>query len=143
MKTAFPAFALALAPAFALAAFTALAADESDVEPAQAAAMLWLGTVDSGAFGYAWDDSAEFFQRSVTRAEWEKAAGASRKPLGTVKERKLRSAKPTRKLPGVPDADYVVIYYDTQFEKRPSSVEIITPVKEKDGSWRVAGYYIR
>lgn len=139
MRLLFPALALA----FALAGFTAHAAGQSDVEPAQAAATLWLGTVDSGAYGYGWDDSAEIFQRSVSRAEWEKGAASARGPLGAVKARKLRSATPTRKLPNAPEADYVLIYYDTQFENRANSVEVITPMKEKDGTWRVAGYYIR
>jgi hypothetical protein len=118
-------------------------AEGSDTEAAQAVATLWLGTVDSGAYGYGWDDSAEIFQRSVARAEWERAAGTTRGPLGKVKSRTLRSATPTRKLPNAPEADYVVIYFDTEFEKRPNSVEVVTPVKEKDGQWRVAGYYIR
>ncbi len=139
MRTPFPAFLLA----FAVAWITGHAAENSDVEPAQAAAMLWLGTVDTGAYGYGWDDSAEVFQRSVSRAEWEKGAKSARGPLGAVKSRKLRSATPTRKLPGAPEADYVVIYFDTTFENRPNSVEVVTPTRDKDGTWKVAGYYIR
>jgi hypothetical protein len=45
--------------------------------------------------------------------------------------------------PGAPDGEYVVIQFETSFEKKKSSIETITPIKEKDGSWRVSGYYIK
>jgi len=35
-----------------------------------------------------------------------------------------------------------VIMYDTQFENKKSAVETITPMLDKDGKWRVAGYLI-
>jgi len=37
----------------------------------------------------------------------------------------------------------VVIQYDTQFENKKSAMETVTPHLEKDGSWKVSGYYIR
>ncbi|MGH7422575.1 MAG: DUF4019 domain-containing protein [Candidatus Methylomirabilales bacterium] len=46
-------------------------------------------------------------------------------------------------MPGAPDGHYVVIQYETSFEKKASAFETITPMREKDGKWRVAGYYIR
>ena len=36
-------------------------------------------------------------------------------------------------LPGAPDGEYVVIQFETSFEKKKSSVETITPMKEKGG----------
>src|SRR3990172_8443962 len=45
--------------------------------------------------------------------------------------------------PGAPDGQYVVIQYETSFERKSSAIETITPIREKDGKWRVAGYYIR
>jgi hypothetical protein len=46
-------------------------------------------------------------------------------------------------LPGAPVGEYVLIRYDTTFGKKKSSVETITPMMDKDGRWRVSGYYIR
>lgn len=46
-------------------------------------------------------------------------------------------------LPGAPDGEYVVIQFETSFEKKKSSLETVTPMKEKDGAWRVSGYYIK
>lgn len=32
---------------------------------------------------------------------------------------------------------------DTSFENKKSAVELVTFVREKDGYWRAAGYYIK
>ncbi len=53
------------------------------------------------------------------------------------------SAQYTRTLPGAPDGDYVVIRCETAFQKKKSSVETVTPMKDKDGIWRVSGYFIQ
>lgn len=46
-------------------------------------------------------------------------------------------------LSGAPDGRYVVIQYETAFERKKSAVETITPMVDPDGAWRVSGYYIR
>jgi Protein of unknown function (DUF4019) len=68
---------------------------------------------------------------------------AVRSPLGKVISRKLKLKQYATSLPGAPDGKYVVIQFETSFEKKKSSVETITPMKEKDGTWRVSGYYIK
>jgi hypothetical protein len=47
-----------------------------------------------------------------------------------------------RTLPGAPDGEYVVIQYATRFEHKPSIIETVTPMLDKDGSWKVSGYFI-
>jgi hypothetical protein len=46
-------------------------------------------------------------------------------------------------LPGVPDGEYVVVQFDTSFEKKKTAIETVTPMKEPDGRWRVSGYFIK
>lgn len=67
----------------------------------------------------------------------------ARSPLGRLVSRKLESAKFTHELPGAPAGDYVVIQYDTNFEKKSGATETVTPMKDKDGVWRVSGYFIK
>ena len=71
------------------------------------------------------------------------AAGAARGPLGKLISRKEKSATFATSLPGAPDGQYVVIQYDSVFEHKRTAVETITPMLEKDGSWRVSGYFIK
>lgn len=60
-----------------------------------------------------------------------------------MKARKVKSATFTRTLPGAPDGEYVVIQFESQFENKAAAIETVTPMRDKDGAWRVSGYYIR
>ncbi len=118
-------------------------ADEKSQQKAVEAAQKWLGLVDQGEYGKSWETAAGYFKGAVTEKQWEQALTAFRSPLGKVISRKVKSKQYATSLPGAPDGDYVVIQFETAFEKKKSSVETITPMKEKDGSWRVSGYYIK
>jgi ribosomal protein S17E len=39
--------------------------------------------------------------------------------------------------------EYVVIQFETSFENKKTAVETVTPMMDKDGIWRVSGYYIK
>ena len=121
----------------------ARAAENDPTHQAQAAATAWLALVDAEQYGQSWDKAALLFRSAVMRAEWERAARAARSPLGALKSRTLKSAIFTRSLPGAPDGEYVVIQFDSQFEHKASAVETVTPMRDKDGIWRVSGYYIK
>ena len=119
-------------------------ADEKDeVGKAQRAATAWLALTDGGKYAESWDSAAALFKAAITKPVWEKALKSARSPLGALKSRKLKSATFARSLPGAPDGEYVVIQFDAQFESKAAAIETITPMREKDGSWRVSGYYIK
>ena len=75
--------------------------------------------------------------------QWESQLNATRKPFGDLISRKLIGAKHTSTLPGAPDGEYVVLQFDTTFVNKKSAVETVTPIREKDGSWKVSGYYVK
>jgi len=110
---------------------------------ARESAKSWLALVDSGRYGESWDQASPLFKAHVTREQWQQMLDASRDPLGKIWSRKLESAAYTKTLPGAPGGEYVVIRYDTSFEHKQSAVETITPQLDKDGSWRVSGYFIK
>ena len=103
----------------------------------------WLSLVDEGRYPESWDQAAEYFKNAVTKEQWLASLKAVRTPLGKVVVRKLKSKKYARSLPGAPDGEYVIIQYETQFEKKKSAIETVTPMLDKDGHWRVSGYYIK
>lgn len=121
----------------------ARAAETEDTSKAQIAAKAWLALVDAEKYGQSWDEAALLFRSAVMKAEWEKAARAARAPLGAMKSRTFKSANFTRSLPGAPDGEYVVIQFDSRFANKASAIETVTPMRDKDGTWRVAGYYVR
>ncbi len=126
----------------ALLAASSWAADKPE-DAAQAAADSWLKAVDNGNYEASWDQAAKLFKGAVTKNQWKQAAAGVRDPLGRLVSRKLKSRDYTEKSPGAPDGKYVVIQFDTVFEKKAAAVETVTPMLDPDGAWRVSGYYIR
>ncbi|MDD5697445.1 MAG: DUF4019 domain-containing protein [Victivallaceae bacterium] len=107
------------------------------------AAENWLALVDGGQYSASWDQAAALFKNAVTKEQWIQALEAARKPLGKNVSRKLKSAHYCSSLPGAPDGKYVVIRFITAFANKKSAIETITPMLDKDGKWRVSGYFIK
>ena len=112
-------------------------------EAAVSAAEAWLAHMDGADYAAGWRDGAAILKAAVTVKEFARALASARTPLGQLISRKLISKQRTRSLPGAPDGDYVVIQYETRFVNKAQAVETITPMRQADGSWKVAGYYIR
>jgi hypothetical protein len=110
---------------------------------AVASAEAWLALVDEGKYAESWKQAAAYLKKAVDQERLVQSLSAARKPLGAVKSRKLKSKQYCTALPGAPDGEYVVIQYSTSFENKKKAVETITPMREKDGKWRVSGYYIK
>jgi len=131
---------------FACLAWTQNVTSQSSTKPedlAQTSAQSWLALTDSGKYAESWQAGSALFKAAITQSKWADALTANRTPLGKVLSRKLKSATYTKTLPGAPDGEYVVIQYDTSFENKKEAVETITPMLDKDGKWRVSGYYIK
>ena len=134
---------IALTLFLALSSPALLKADEASEGKALEAAEKWLTLVDKGEYGKSWATAAGYFKGAVAENQWEQAVTAVRGPLGKVISRKVKSRQYATTLPGAPDGEYVVIQFETSFEKKKSALETITPMKEKDGTWRVSGYFIK
>jgi hypothetical protein len=103
----------------------------------------WLATVDKGKYVDSWQEAAEYFKNAVTKEQWEQSMLSFRKPMGRLVSRKVQSTLYKTSLPGAPDGEYVIITFETAFENKASAVETVTPMLEKDGKWRVSGYFIK
>ncbi len=136
------AITISLLPLLLLCSQTVLA-DQTPEELAVAASGAWLSLVDEGQYATSWNEAAQLFKEALTREQWEASLRAFRIPLGRVISRKLKSSRYTKTLPGAPDGQYVVIQYETSFEKKKVALETVTPMLDKDGVWRVSDYYLK
>ncbi|HNQ84930.1 MAG TPA: DUF4019 domain-containing protein [Deltaproteobacteria bacterium] len=121
---------------------TTLPAAEPIEGKAVEAALQWLALVDKGDYAGSLKESADYFKGAIREEQWKQAMEGVRGPLGKALGRTLKTAEHRTSLPGAPDGDYVVIQFETSFENKGSAVETVTSMLEKDGTWRVAGYYI-
>ena len=131
-----------------LAAIVGLSGCSSSGNPqaetaAVASAQAWLSLVDDGKYAESWEAAAQFFKGAVPKEQWIQAMQATRKHFGKHISRKLKSKQYKTALPGAPDGEYVVIQFEASFENKKSAIETITPMLDKDGKWRVSGYFMK
>jgi Protein of unknown function (DUF4019) len=117
--------------------------DNPEIAEAVTTAQNWLSLVDSGQYSESWQTSSEIFRSAINQDQWAQTMTVIRMPLGNLLSRELSSKKYQTTLPGAPDGEYVVIVFKTSFSNKKLAYETITPMKEKDGKWRVSGYYIK
>jgi Protein of unknown function (DUF4019) len=123
--------------------FTTFAVAQDKTKAAEAASEAWLKFVDSGDYAQSWVEASSLFKAHVTEKDWERQIKAARQPLGALFSRGLKSAQYTTTLPGAPDGEYVVIRYESSFANKKSAIETVTAMLDKDGQWRVSGYFIK
>lgn len=107
------------------------------------AARAWLAIVDAGNYEESWKTVAGYFRNAVSKEQWRQAMEGIRRPLGNALTREIMGKTFVTELPGAPDGQYVVIQFNTSFENKRNAVETVTPMLEDDGSWLVAGYFIK
>jgi len=127
-----------------LVSANAIHADEgAAIRDAEQSARAWLMLTDGGRFEESWDRASTLFQAGITKSEWTRTAAGVRTPLGRRTSRSVDSAAYSETLTGAPDGHYVVIQFATSFENKASAIETLVTMKEKNGTWRVSGYFIR
>jgi len=142
MKIALLCAVIAFIIAFGVYQATAPAPQKPE-ELAQKSAEAWLALTDSGKYAESWNEAAAAFKGAVTKEQWIEALKKARAPLAALQSRKLKSSTYAKNLAGAPAGEYVIIQFDTSFENKASAVETVTPMWDKDGKWRVSGYYIK
>lgn len=112
-------------------------------EVAEQAAQSWLALVDHGDYGQSWQEAASFFQTKISNPDWQNALKQVRAPLGTAGHRTLLGSVYQTDLANAPKGEYVIIQYKTEFAANQAFIETVTPMLDKDGRWRVSGYFVK
>jgi Protein of unknown function (DUF4019) len=118
-------------------------ADEAKIAAAEKSSQSWLALLDKADYAASWDEAASYFKDRVTKDAWTQGVKGVREPLGKLVSRKLLDTRYTTSLPGAPDGEYVVLHFDTTFENKKSATETVVPTLDKDGQWRVSGYFVK
>ncbi len=121
------------------------AADDPAVneKTALAAAEGWLKLIDGGKFDTSWQEAAGFMKGKVTRQQWVQMMEMNRKPLGAASSRTKASTWFKTTIPGAPEGEYYIFQFESVLSDKKTYMETVTPMKEKDGKWRITGYFIK
>jgi len=112
------------------------------LEAAAQSAEKWVGLLDEGKFDIAYTQTSLLMQKTVDQKEWVYLMDVSRKPLGKVKARTLGDIRTAKNPKGLPEGDYMVVYYKSNFANRHEGEELLT-LTHGDGSWRVLTYQVK
>jgi hypothetical protein len=128
---------------FLAIAFSAQASEPEVIEEAKAETLEWLALTDTGQYESSWDSASALFKAAVSKEDWKRSLSAVRTPIGALKTREMAMSKFSTTLPGAPDGEYVVFQFNTSFAQKATALETVTAMKDTDGAWRVAGYFIK
>lgn len=106
------------------------------------AARGWIALLDAGRWEESWGSAGSLFRSQVLAAQWVATIKSVRQPLGKTMTRSLQRVTRSSSLPGVPDGDYEVIEFQTNFAQRKDSTETVVLAQEASG-WKVVGYFVR
>lgn len=106
-------------------------------------ALIWVRLVDEKKYNASWQTAATVFQSKIDKGQWADAAALVREPLGKLISRDIFNDQLLTSLPGMPDGFYLLIRFVSKFANKAHAVETITMVKEADGIWKAAGYFIK
>jgi hypothetical protein len=130
--------------AITLSCFLTVGCDLSKQQQNQALAAVtpWLELIDAQKYDESWRRTGDYFRGTITSDRWNDLMRAYRQPLGKVMSRSLNSARREKSLPGVPDANYIVLKFDTVFERKKKAVETVVTIVDQNGQLSIAGYYV-
>lgn len=112
-------------------------------EGGQKAAEAWLALLDSSKYDDSWQKANQTFQSRFTQPQWAERASGMRGSIGSFKSRKLIEADSRTETAGGVEHEYIIVRFQSSFEKADSVSETVFTAKEKDGSWKVANYFMR
>ena len=102
----------------------------------------WVALVDSQNWRASWQKSSPYFRSQIDADRWASTIQPLREPMGAVQSRVLSRVTKAQSLPGVPDGNYEILEFDTDFANRPNTVETVVMALD-DGEWGVVGYFMR
>jgi len=117
--------------------------NKEKAEEASAASEEFLQLVDSGKFAESWRTSASLLKEKVSEEVWVNQLKKIRTATGPLVERTEKEMSYSTEAKGSGEGEYIRIVYDTSFEAKRDASETITVMRDKDGTWRVAGYFIK
>lgn len=102
----------------------------------------YVDGLDRGHYAQSWLKGDPLFQKTITQQQWVMALEQKRKPFGKARSRTLRDQRFAWDSPNLPKGSYMSVEFDTQFERGPALVEILTLRRGEEGKWRVLTYRI-
>lgn len=117
--------------------------DQQRVDASTIAATHFLELVDTGQYEQSWQSAADYLKKDIPLEDWRQRLATVRAAAGKLLDRKQKKYTYSKTIDkDIPDGEYMVYTFSSQFENRDNLTETVTVMLEQDNIWRVAGYFI-
>ena len=106
------------------------------------AAETFVKNLDSQNYEIAYQETSHILKTVQNEELWLDKVEATRKLMGTTLKRTLKSIKITETYSGLPDGDYILVYFENQMEFKKKASEVVL-IKNEDGAWRICHYSLK
>ncbi len=107
------------------------------------AAVRFLYLVDNREYDQSWEVSSRHMQQTISREEWGTKIAEIREAVGPIVERRKDDVTYMEAPADLPEGEYVVITFVSEFSQRKRVTESVTLYLEKGDDWKVAGYFLK
>ena len=116
--------------------------DDEKVEQALPVAVEFLALIDGGKYAESWQSSASLMRDKVARQDWIEKLDKARTLSGGLVQRIQKSASYATEVKDSPEGEYIMLIYESDFQKAEDVSEYVTVMREGD-DWKVAGYFMQ
>jgi len=117
--------------------------DPEKINRATAAAFEFLQRIDNNDFEEARKEGATLLKERETLIGWVEKLRGVRNSLGSVIEREQIEVSYSTSAKDSPDGEYVMLTFNSQYQKRVAVSETVIVMLDKNRGWRVAGYFFK
>lgn len=117
--------------------------DANTIAAATAAATEFLQMVDAGQGENSWLVTAEYLRENITLPAWQKKLAKIRTATGPLVMRELADASFTAPIKDFPDSQAIMLSYDSEFQLKQETGEVVTLLLDSEKGWQVVGYFTK
>jgi len=101
----------------------------------------YVKLLDRGGYADSWNYGSNFFKHELSQKGWVRTLNLARGRLGNVTSRTLQDVKDVQNPPGAPKGMYMIVLYNTSFEKAANSGETVIFIRD-GGQWKIFFYQV-
>ena len=116
--------------------------DSEKIERAETVSVEFLALVDGGKYAESWQASASLMQGKIAEKAWVEKLSEARDLSGGMVQRARKSASYSTEAQDSPEGEYIMLIYESDFQKAEDVSEYVTVMLEGD-EWKVAGYFMQ
>jgi len=117
--------------------------NKKEARAASAAIADFFRLVDADHFAASWQQAAATLKEKITQSQWVEQLEKTRAVTGPLLHRRQEKLIFSKVADDSPEGKYILVIFNSDFQKRTGVKERVTVMLDSDSHWRVAGYFLQ